>query len=55
MKGKEFDTVYPMIIPMFTRRDLNLTQLDTRFTRSSLNPHFLHVRHGYYLKYMCYA
>ena len=44
-----------MIIPMFTRRDLNYTQLDTRFTRSSLNLHFLHVRHAYYLKYMCYA
>ena len=44
-----------MIIPMFTQRDLNYTQLDTRFTRSSLNLHFLHVRHAYYLKYMCYA
>ena len=54
-QGRGDDTEYPMIIPMFTRRDLNYTQLDTRFTRSSLNLHFLHVRHAYYLKYMCYA
>jgi hypothetical protein len=37
------------------RRDLEHTPLDTRLTRSSPNRHFPHVRHGYYLKHMCYA
>ena len=36
-------------------RDLEHTPLDTRWTRSSPNRHFPHVRHGYYLKHMCYA
>ena len=36
-------------------RDLEYTPLDTRWTRSSPNLHFLHVRHGYYLQRVCYA